>query len=157
MFHDGWRTRDLFEEMGALRREIDQVFSAGHPARGLHGLHGLNHGSRRYWPRVQAVEDDEGITLRTDVPGFDPASLAVELDDDVLHLTGRRAGEDDDGWKTLDAERPTWALDRRLRLNVPVDAEGIRASYRHGVLEVFVPKKAPRTRRIEVQTDEEGA
>lgn len=81
-------------------------------------------------PPVNLYASDEGLLARVCLPGFDRDSVEVRLDDDrTLHLRAD-AGE---------SRRRPFA--RRLRLPFRVAAEGVRARFEAGVLEVELPRR----------------
>jgi len=91
------------------------------------------------------------FVLRADLPGFDPASLDVNIERNVLSIKAERSWAPSDGDEVLVAERPQGTFTRRLFLSDGLDAEHIVAKYENGVLTVTVPVAASaKTRKIDV-------
>jgi HSP20 family protein len=112
-------------------------------------------GDAAVWsPCVDVHEEAERFVIRADVPGVDPASIEVSMDKNVLAIGGERAAEPAGAAGQFSRqERPHGPFQRRFTLPDSVDAEGITASNRHGVLEIVIPKKAASApRRIVVDT-----
>ena len=108
------------------------------PARGL----------RRWTPAVDVIENETDYTLRADLPGLSEKDIAIELDSDVLTISGERRSEHEEragGYYRI--ERSSGSFRRSLRLPEGVDPESITAQFENGVLEVTVPKPAERTPR----------
>ncbi|MBA2078744.1 Hsp20/alpha crystallin family protein [Rhodanobacter sp. PCA2] len=105
-------------------------------------------------PRVDIREEGERFVIRADVPGVDPAAIEVNMDRNVLSISGDRAAEAADASARFSRqERAHGPFHRRFVLPDSVDAEHITASNRHGVLEIVVPKKAESApRRIVIDT-----
>jgi HSP20 family protein len=138
---------DTFTELDDLFRRLDP--RAG---RGLDGLHGLTHASRRAWPQVHDAEADDRYVLTAAVPGLLADHLDVTFEDGVLTLKGRFEDVgDDEGWRTVRRERAHWSFERAFRFGRPVDAERVEASLVDGVLRVAVPLRTPSPIHIPVQ------
>jgi HSP20 family protein len=104
-------------------------------------------------PAVDIEEHPERFVLYADVPGVDPASIEVTLENGVLTLSGSREerAEQKDGERTR-IERLTGRFFRRFSLPDTVDADSVKATGRNGVLEVVIPKRpASQPRRIAVK------
>lgn len=133
--------------------------------RGKHHLHGKrafdgcfdaaasNGSDEQAWtPRVDVREEATRFVILADVPGVDPSTIEIRMDDNVLSLKGERKAEDPaEGGKATRLERNHGRFDRRFVLPDGADAEAISASGKHGVLQIVIPKKAQTaSRRIVV-------
>jgi HSP20 family protein len=108
------------------------------PARGL----------RRWVPAVDVIENESDYTVRADLPGLSEQDIAIELDNDVLTVSGERRSEHEErAGGYLRIERGSGSFHRSLRLPEGIDPESITAGFENGVLEVTVPKPAQRTPR----------
>ena len=105
-------------------------------------------------PSVDINEYDDRFQLFVDVPGVDPKDVEITLESGVLTITGERfvqAEKADENIVRRRAERGTGRFYRRFILPETVDADKVKATDRHGVLEIAIPKKAKAMpRRIEV-------
>jgi HSP20 family protein len=108
--------------------------------------------SSSWTPAVDIREEANRFVILADIPGIDPARIEVSMDKNVLSLSGQReAAAVEEGHRLTLVERGHGKFQRRFVLPEGVDAEGITAQGRHGVLEVSIPKKAVAApRRIEV-------
>lgn len=107
--------------------------------------------SRAWSPRVDIREDADRYLVLADLPGVDPQRIAVEMDGNVLTISGERDGADVDASQPSRIERRSGPFRRSFALPDNVDAQGIVATGQFGVLELSIPKKpelAPR--RIQV-------
>jgi HSP20 family protein len=108
---------------------------------------------RRWIPAMDLVETDEHFVLRADLPGLGQDDVKIELEDNVLTVSGERKAEHEEareGFYRL--ERASGAFRRSLTLPEGVDAEGISAKFDRGVLEIRIPKPAERKpRRVAIQ------
>lgn len=95
-------------------------------------------------PPVDALENEDGLLLRADLPGVSSDGLSIELDNGVLTLTARRP---------LPAHRGEGFVQYHRRFYVPrhTDGEKVRARLDRGVLTIELPKAdSARPRRIPI-------
>jgi HSP20 family protein len=139
---------DSSRELSSLQAEMNRLFHTffDTPTSGS-GSAG-NGGLRRWHPAMDLVETDEHFVLRADLPGVDENDVKVELEDNVLTISGERRHEQEvknGGYYRI--ERASGAFARTLTLPEGVDAEAVQASFDKGVLDVRIPKPAERKPR----------
>lgn len=135
---------DPFRELSSLQTEVNRM---------LNRFGGESSVQRESWmPSVDVIETDGAIKLKADLAGMDPEDIQLEVQDNVLTVSGERKFEEevkDDKYYRI--ERRYGSFSRSLALPQGVDADKIEASYENGVLEVSVPKvEAPKAKRISV-------
>jgi HSP20 family protein len=102
---------------------------------------------------VDVYRHGEEFVVRFDLPGIDPESVAVTVDQNVLSVAAERAWASEEGDRVLLAERPQGRFARRLRLGDNLDTDRIEAHYDRGVLTLTIPVTAEaQPRRIPVST-----
>lgn len=108
---------------------------------------------REWVPAVDIHEYADRFVLLVDVPGVDPASVDLTLDQGVLIISGERPSITNQDLETFQRrERPTGNFFRRFTLPDIVDTTNVKASSKNGVLEIVIPKQAKTTpRRIVVE------
>jgi HSP20 family protein len=95
---------------------------------------------------------DGHYLLTADLPGVDPGSVDVSVDNGVLTLSAQRSPRSEDGVQWLTNERPFGSYRRQLSLGDGVDAAGITARYDNGVLSVTIPiAERAKPRRVEIE------
>ncbi|HYV45903.1 MAG TPA: Hsp20/alpha crystallin family protein [Myxococcaceae bacterium] len=107
-------------------------------------------------PPADIVETQAAIEVTVDLPGHDPKSLDVKLENGILTIQSERKqerrGEQDD---VLRAERSFGQFVRSFELPDTVDPEKVAAKLEHGVLTVTLPKREetkPRSIAVKVQS-----
>lgn len=91
--------------------------------------------------------------LTVDLPGADPGSIDVSVDDRTLTIRAQRTPRADEGVQWLAKERPAGAYARQLTVGRGLDLEAITAAYTDGVLSLTIPvAEEAKPRRIEVRT-----
>ncbi len=131
-------------ELSSLQTEMNRLFSAAFDAPTAGG----GGGARRWTPAMDLVEIDEAFVLRADLPGLGEDDVNIELEDNVLTVSGERKAEHEDkreGFYRM--ERSYGSFSRSLTLPKGVDPEAVNASFDRGVLEVRIPKPEQRKPR----------
>jgi HSP20 family protein len=104
-------------------------------------------------PAVDIYEDDGSITLSVELPGMKAEEIHVDLQDNVLTLSGERKLERSDereGYHRV--ERSYGSFSRSFSLPENVDGEKCDAEMTDGVLRVKLPKRPqPEPKKIEVK------
>jgi HSP20 family protein len=106
-----------------------------------------------YAPAVDIREYTDKFVLSADLPGVDPASVEITLENGVLTLAGAREQTlESKDVESRRVERLTGKFYRRFALPDSVDGEAVTAAGKHGVLEITIPKRpAAQPRRITVK------
>jgi HSP20 family molecular chaperone IbpA len=104
-------------------------------------------------PPADIFEDADGITIQLDMPGVVKDGLTVKADRNGLLVEGDASIAMPEGLEAVYAEIRTGRYRRSFTLTGELDADGIEASIKDGVLAIRVPKRPElKLRRIEVQT-----
>ena len=105
-------------------------------------------------PAVDIEEHADKYVLHADVPGVDPNAIEITLESGVLTLSGsREKAVEQKGVDSRRIERITGRFLRRFTLPESVDAENVKASGKHGVLDIVIPKReAAKPRKITVNS-----
>jgi HSP20 family protein len=96
---------------------------------------------------------DRQVVLSFDLPGADARSIELTVEQNVLTVAARRAGESSTDRAMIISERPKGMLTRRLVLDDSVGGGQATASFDNGVLTVTIPLNEPAARRrIDLRT-----
>ena len=142
------RRNDPFRDLVALQDQLFRTFDAAY-----RGAREDEQSMMATWsPLVDVFEDAEGITLKVELPEVDAKDVDIQVEGNTLTLKGERKLEREDkknGYHRI--ERTYGAFSRTFTLPTTVDVEHITAESKHGVLRVFLPKKAEtKPRQIKV-------
>jgi HSP20 family protein len=135
-------------ELASIQSEMNRLFNTVfEPATGGNG------GTVRRWlPAMDLVETDDNFVLRADLPGVSEEDVNVEVEDNVLTVSGERKAEHEttkEGYHRV--ERAFGQFSRSLTLPEGIDAEAVSASFDRGVLEIRIPKpEARKPRKISI-------
>lgn len=138
-------------ELNTIQSEMNRLFNTFFDTPTGRGGNGA---SRRWLPAMDLVETADDYVLRADLPGLGEQEVNVQLEDNVLTISGERKAEtqtEHEGYHRL--ERAFGGFSRSLTLPNGVDPESIQAHFDRGVLEVTIPKpeqKKPRQVQIKL-------
>jgi len=119
---------DLHREMNRL---FDDVF------RGSSGQGGSS--SLASMPRLDMHESDNELCVTADLPGVTPADVDLQIDRDVLTISGERKGENEQKQQNYHLmERSYGRFQRQVQLPFAPDPGQVRANFEHGVLTVRI-------------------
>lgn len=95
--------------------------------------------------RVDVVDNVKEFIVRADLPGMDKDKIVVTLDNNkILKISGsREAIKAQTGPSVVKQERMEGKFERVIELPAECKSDGIKASYKNGVLEITIPKKEP--------------
>lgn len=132
---------DPFRQLENMRRELDRLFTANHSP--------IDFGPGLGGPSMDIYETENEIVAKCDIPGLEKKEdVQIEIDNNVLTVSGmvNKAKEIKDE-HFYRQERFTGRFQRSVTLPSPVSPEGVKATYKNGVLEIRMPKVHSNTRR----------
>jgi HSP20 family protein len=104
-------------------------------------------------PSVDIFETENDVVVKAELPGMDPKSIDVRLENNVLLLKGERHFEKETKEENYHrVEREYGTFSRAFSLPMAVKEEKITAEYKDGILKIVLPKKEevkPKTIKIE--------
>ena len=94
------------------------------------------------FPPVDIYENDKGYVITAELAGYDEDKINIFAEKHVLHIASdehENAKENSDR-KYLIKERSVKSFERSFTLPDDANEENITASYKMGILSVFIPK-----------------
>ena len=134
---------DPISAMLALQRELENRLASDWMGGGTGGT-----GS---YPPINMFQQGEDFVAVIELAGISKDDLSIEAKEATLRISGKKTANYDQKASFHRRERVFGSFDRTISLPVRIDAEGIRAEYRDGVLALFIPRAAsekPRTIQI---------
>ena len=95
------------------------------------------------YPKVNVYEYDDKIGIVAEIPGLDKKNVSVEVEEDVLIISGDKHGFDSDGGKCITRELKQSAFTRSFNLGEYLDGKNVSAKFKDGMLSISIPKKEP--------------
>jgi HSP20 family protein len=128
--------RDLRREMDRLFDDLDRSWIVER---------------RSSAPEVELHETEKALGVRVDLPGLTEDDVQITLDKGSLTLRAQRAPRVPEGYSVHRQERHPFSFARTLALPCRIDADGVQATMKDGVLHLVLPKAPedqPRTVRV---------
>ena len=99
--------------------------------------------SQGAYPKVNVYEYDDKIGIVAEIPGLDKKNVTVEVEDQVLIISGDKHGFDTEGAKCITRELKQSSFKRSFNLGEHLDGDNVGATFKDGLLSISVPKKEP--------------
>jgi HSP20 family protein len=128
---------DQVEGVNRIQSRINELFedTFGRPRAQQSAAAGV------WYPPVDILESKDSYLIRAELPGMRKEDLKTEVNEGILTLSGERKFEEPaSGVEYHRVERVTGKFSRSFHLPQTVKHDGIKATYRDGILEVQVPK-----------------
>ena len=94
-----------------------------------------------WFPPVDILESKDSYLIRAELPGMKKEDFNLEVNDGTLTLSGeRKFDEPANGVEYQRMERVAGKFSRSFSLPQTVKSDGIKATYRDGILEMHLPK-----------------
>jgi HSP20 family protein len=147
--------RDLARFRNDIDRLFDEFMGAGWPSpRRWPELLGA-------WPHTEAApaldvyEDRDAVVVKAELPGMEKDDVHVDIRGDLLTVRGEKKKEEKIEERDYYChERAYGAFSRSIRLPVEVQGEKASATFKHGVLEMHLPKtEAAKRRSVSIKVE----
>ena len=94
-----------------------------------------------YVPSVNIKEGDKNISIELSAPGFDKGDFKLNVEDNVLTVSGEHKTEkNEEGKNFVRKEFNYGSFSRSFNLGDLVEEEKIDAKYENGILKIELPK-----------------
>jgi HSP20 family protein len=141
---------DPFRDLMSIQNELNRLFGRTY-AGGESGAASTTAGA--WVPPLDIYETQDRFVVNVELPGIDPESVDVSVEDSTLTIRGERpfySDVDENSFHRV--ERRYGSFARSITLPQTTDPEGIEASFDRGVLTVEVPKaEQAKPRKIQVK------
>jgi HSP20 family protein len=116
-----------------MTRLIDETLSRIWKEEAVHGT---------WSPPVDILERGNEVVLKVDLPEMNQSEIDIRVEENTLIIQGeRKFVKESSDENYIQIERPYGAFRRTFTVPRTIDQEGIKASYKDGVLRVILPKK----------------
>lgn len=103
-------------------------------------------------PKVDIFERGDDTILLADIPGVDEKSVDINLDKNVLTITGSIISDEIKDYRLAYAEYETGDYQRAFTLSNEIDIQKIEATVKNGLLRLVLPKaEAAKPKKITVR------
>jgi HSP20 family protein len=106
---------------------------------------------------MDAYRRGDRFIVEFDLPGVEPASIELTVEQNVLTVRAERRFEPREGDEVIVAERPQGTYARQVFLGEALDSERVQATCQLGVLTLTIPvAEAAKPRRVPVGGEKEA-
>jgi HSP20 family protein len=123
---------DPFDALSSLQQALDTFRTSGWLATGPSGGGG--------YPPVNVFRKGDDFVVITEVPGIAKSDLEIQVKGNTIRLAGTKAVTYPEKAGLHRRERLAGRFDRVLTMPVEIDAEGVKAECRDGILALFLPR-----------------
>lgn len=92
------------------------------------------------YPPINVFRKGDDVVVIIEVPGVKKSDLRIEAKGRTIRIAGSKDIGRNDKTSAHRLERRSGSFDRALSLPIEIDAEGIKAECRDGILALFVPR-----------------
>lgn len=139
------------QQIGKMRRDMDRLINRMCSDFGVYAFPGESGD----FPRLELSETAAALTLTAELPGVNPEDLEISIASDNLTIRGRRKMESvESNQHFRKTETRIGSFLRTVRLPCRIRVEETRATHRHGVLRISMPKaEAAKTSAVNVRVE----
>ena len=123
---------DPYDTLSQLQQALDAFRTSGWLGSGPSG--------GGAYPPLNVFRKGDDIVIITEVPGVRKADLRIEAKGNTIRIAGAKSVGHDGKASVHRLERRGGTFDRALSLPIEINADGVKAECRDGVLAVFVPR-----------------
>ena len=139
------RTWNPWRKLDQLQNEMGRMFGRNRISQFIES---------KPYPAVNLSHDNESVTLRAELPGYDPEAINIDVDGNSLTISGERhfEKEESEGNKYPLTERFRGSFKRTITLPFDVNSANAEAVYRDGVLELVLHRpEEHKPKKLEVK------
>jgi HSP20 family protein len=138
------RNVDRDEFLTPFDRVFDEVFATAFPE--LTKEFGVGFFEKQSYPRVDVVDYNDRVEIQAEIPGLSKDEVAVEVQDNVLTISGQKVKkleDKDTGGKYIRRELKHSNFKRSFTLGEIIDSDNPEARFENGLLTVTLRKVKP--------------
>ena len=135
-----WKNQEIYK----MKRDMDRLFARLWDDFGMP----LFPKTVRDIPQIDLSERGNSLIIKAEIPGIKPEDLEISIIDDILTIKGEMSQDSTtENDNTSRIERGYSSFSRTIQLPFRIMVEDVKASYRKGVLIIYMPKSKPDTAR----------
>ena len=92
------------------------------------------------FPSINVFQQGDSLVAILEVPGVSKSDLDIHAKDNSIRISGKKTVGYPENVSVHRRERLSGKFDRTLTVPMQINAEGIKAEYRDGVLALFIPR-----------------
>lgn len=98
---------------------------------------------------IDAYETDDSVVVKAPIAGVNPEDLEISITDEAISIKGQRKEEHEITRDNYLCQECYWGtFSRTYNLPIAVDSERAKASLKHGILTINIPKLEKTKKKI---------
>jgi HSP20 family protein len=145
---------DLFDEMRKLQIEIDRSFRNFFNNDNKYLTYNKDNHNLPFFrnPITDLEENDHEIILRFEIPGVDKKDIELNINEKNVELKVEKKEENKTEKKGILKEEKSYKkFYKSFSLPSEIIVDKTRAKYKDGILELIMPKKETKKKKIEIE------
>ena len=138
--------RNLMNRMNEMERWVEESFHRPFFGHSWWPLRNIFHEAGSFGdivPAVDVFEEKGEVVVMAELPGMRREDISLRIDDNNLIISGEKKSEERVEQKDyLRLERSHGTFTRTIALPEGIDTEGVKATFRDGVLEIRIEAQA---------------
>lgn len=104
---------------------------------------------------INIYEDDENIYVEASIPGIDPNSIDITIQENILKISGEKSKSSDKKSEKYHYQEHYYGkFSRYISIPDKVNIENINAIYKNGILIIIMPKlSSSKPKKITIKTE----
>ena len=104
------------------------------------------------FPPINVFQQGHDFVAIVELPGVSKTDLELQAKDDTIRISGKKSITFADKVSVHRRERVAGIFDRTVTVPVQINADGIKAEFRDGVLALFIPRaESDKPRAIQIR------
>lgn len=142
---------DPFQELANMRLTLDRMFDQPFTGRSL-----FRGNDAPVALSLDVRESEDAFLVQAAIPGVEPKDVSIEVEGDVLTISGEFGQEEANEGETFLRREIRWgSFSRALQLPPTVDPAAASATFENGMLKLSLPKK-PEAKTLKISITPEG-
>ena len=92
------------------------------------------------FPSINVFQQGDSLVAILELPGVSKSDLDIQAKDNSIRISGKKTVGYPENVSVHRRERLSGRFDRTLTVPMQINADGIKAEYRDGVLALFIPR-----------------
>jgi len=92
------------------------------------------------FPPLNVFRKGDDFVIVAELPGMKKSDIQIQVKDNTIRISGTKTLDYSDKASVHRRERLSGTFDRVVSIPVQIEAEGIKAEYRDGILALLVPR-----------------
>lgn len=105
-------------------------------------------------PQFNVWRNEDKLVVVSEIPGFNPEKISIEIEGNVLTVGAERQPEQNDEFNYHRVERNVGNFKRSIKLPFNIDESSVVAEYKQGILRISLAQaQSDKPRKIQIKSN----